>query len=66
MAFLPYVKGRLEVTKTLWSQKSVEHLDWTLLLEGSTVSLYSTELPYFSIDNVHLMYNAHPNAHDAN
>ena len=24
------------------------------------------EIPYFSIDNAHLMYNAHPNTHDAN
>jgi len=24
------------------------------------------KIPYFSIDNAHLMYNAHPKAHDAN
>jgi hypothetical protein len=30
------------------------------------VAVHLNNVPYFSIDNAHLMYNAHPNAHDAN
>ena len=49
----------------LWMGKDVEgggrDLVWV-----NTEEYHERLLPYFSIDNAHLMYNAHPNAHDAN
>ena len=48
--------------------QTVKYADDLVLMakEETVLQGMIDELPYFSIYNAHLMYNAHPNAHDAN